>query len=129
MSRSGYSEDGDNWDMIRWRGAVKSAIRGARGQAFLRELLAALDALPSQRLVYGELQENGEVCAIGSVGLRRGVDLAELDPYDYDNLADTFGIAQAMVREIEAVNDEWRREPPEQRFARVREWIVEQIKG
>lgn len=33
MSRSGYSEDLDMWDLIRWRGAVKSALRGKRGQA------------------------------------------------------------------------------------------------
>jgi hypothetical protein len=34
MSRSGYSDDidsaDDQWALIRWRGAVKSAIRGAR---------------------------------------------------------------------------------------------------
>ena len=38
MSRSGYSDDLDNWDLIRWRGQVSSAIRGKRGQGFLREL-------------------------------------------------------------------------------------------
>jgi hypothetical protein len=37
MSRSGYSDDLENWSLIRWRGAVASAIRGRRGQAFLRE--------------------------------------------------------------------------------------------
>jgi len=41
MSRSGYSDDCDVWALIRWRGAVKSAIRGARGQAMLRELIQA----------------------------------------------------------------------------------------
>jgi hypothetical protein len=46
MSRSGYSDDHSEWDLIRWRGAVASAIRGKRGQAFLRELLVALDAMP-----------------------------------------------------------------------------------
>lgn len=57
MSRSGYSDDydGDNWDLIRWRGAVTSAIRGKRGQAFLREALAALDAMPEKQLIAGDL--------------------------------------------------------------------------
>ena len=55
MSRSGYSEDCDGWALVRWRGAVKSAIRGQRGQAFLRELLAALDAIPDKRLIAEEL--------------------------------------------------------------------------
>lgn len=57
MSRSGYSEDydGDHWDLIRWRGAVASSIRGKRGQAFLREALAALDAMPEKKLITGDL--------------------------------------------------------------------------
>lgn len=45
MSRSGYSEELDQWDLIRWRGQVASAIRGKRGQAFLRAMLAALSLL------------------------------------------------------------------------------------
>lgn len=32
MSRCGYSDDYDQWALIRWRGAVESAIRGKRGQ-------------------------------------------------------------------------------------------------
>ncbi len=28
MSRSGYNDDGTEWDLIRWRGAVASAVRG-----------------------------------------------------------------------------------------------------
>jgi hypothetical protein len=46
MSRSGYDEScDDNWGLICWRGAVASALRGRRGQAFLRELVDALDAV------------------------------------------------------------------------------------
>src|SRR5262245_16738600 len=36
---------------MRWRGAVHAAIFGKRGQAFLTELLAALDALPEKKLL------------------------------------------------------------------------------
>jgi len=60
MSRSGYIEDWDDqWGLICYRGAVKSAIRGRRGQAFLREMLAALDALPEKRLITEELVIDG----------------------------------------------------------------------
>lgn len=46
MSRHGYSCDiDDNWALIRWRGAVNSALKGARGQQLLRDIIAALDAL------------------------------------------------------------------------------------
>ena len=45
MSRSGYTDDYDDgyeWANIRWRGAVKSAIRGKRGQATLKAILDAM---------------------------------------------------------------------------------------
>jgi len=61
MSRSGYTEDNDDqWALIRWRGAVKSAMRGKRGQAFLRELLAALDAMSVKRLIANDLVFDGD---------------------------------------------------------------------
>jgi len=105
-------------------------MRGKRGQAFLRELLDALDALPHKRLIAEELQTDGEVCALGAVGARRGVNMAQVDPEDREAVAETFGIAEAMAAEIMAENDEggWGRETPEQRFARVRSWVVRQIR-
>lgn len=129
MSRSGYSEDCDDWwSHIRWRGAVVSAFRGRRGQAFLRELRDALDALESKRLIANELQQEAEVCALGAVGQKRGIDMAVIDPEDSESVADAFGIAPAMAREIVYMNDEWLRETPEQRYARMRQWIVSEIK-
>jgi hypothetical protein len=132
MSRSGYSEDcEDQWALIRWRGAVASAIRGRRGQAFLREMVDALEALPAKRLVAGELQiPDGEVCAIGAVGKARGVDMTNLDPEDAETVAGTFGIADVMAREIVYENDEcgWR-ETPEQRFDRMLRWAKASVKA
>ncbi len=133
MSRSGYGEDIDHWQLIKWRGAVSSAIKGKRGQAFLKEMLAALDALPRQRLLQNDLIDGtGEVCAIGAVGLARGVDMSQVDPDWPEQLAGTFGIARALVCEIEYVNDEdvpyYKEETPEERFARVRNWVASQIK-
>ena len=59
MSRCGYSEDFDDpLELGRWRGQVESALRGKRGQRFLRELIAALDALPQKRLVENALAES-----------------------------------------------------------------------
>jgi hypothetical protein len=130
MTRSGYSEGCEGWELIRWRGAVESAIGGARGQKFLRDLVAALDALPEKRLIQDELQTEDGVCAIGSVGLLRSVDMTKLDVEDYDQLADAFDIAPALVREIEFINDEvgWR-ETPEARFTSVRSWALENLAG
>lgn len=132
MGRSGYSEDYDDNAGYLYRGAVQSAINGRRGQAFLKELLATLDAMPEKRLIARELEEDGDVCAIGSVGKARGIDLSELDPDDAEGVAATFGIAPAMAREIVFENDdEWGfsgNETPEARFERVRKWVAAQIK-
>jgi hypothetical protein len=129
MSRSGYSDDCEGWDLIRWRGAVASAIRGKRGQAFLRELLAALDALPEKRLIANTLEEEGAYCAIGSVGRLRGVDMSGVDPEYREQVAQTFGVAEALAAEIMYENDEgghWK-ETPEERFQRMRAWVVKQL--
>jgi hypothetical protein len=133
MSRCGYSEDGDTdeWATIRWRGQVTSAIRGKRGQAFLTELLGALDAMPEKRLIAGELEAGGEVCAIGSVGKKRGIDMSSLDIDNFGQIAETFGIAHQLVQEIEYMNDEgvgWYQVTPEQRWERVRKWVADQIR-
>lgn len=106
MSRSGYSDDCDGWALIRWRGAVTSAIKGKRGQAFLRETIAALDALPEKRLVANELEADGQFCTLGAVGRARGCGLAAVDPYDRESVAGLFGISAALAAEIMFENDE-----------------------
>lgn len=131
MSRSGYSDDLDNWSMIKWRGQVASAIRGARGQKMLREMLAALEALPDKRLIRHELRDQaGEVCALGALGVARGMDVDYLDPEDPEEVASAFDIAPQLAREIVFKNDEcyYSGEQPEQRYSRMVLWVKEQIR-
>lgn len=135
MSRSGYSDDCEN--LVLWRNAVDRAIGGRRGQAFLREMLATLDALPDRRLVANSFAEpdSGHVCALGAVGKARGMNLAdfEYDPDDDDldrrRVADSFGIAFSLACEVMYENDEgnFHDETPEHRFARMRRWIERQL--
>jgi hypothetical protein len=129
MSRSGYVDAWGPWSNL-WRGAIASAFRGKRGQAFLREMLVALDAMPEKALVDSALEEGGSVCAIGAVGKARGLDMSKVDPDDYDTVAGKFGIATSMAREIAYENDEgaWDIETPEQRWVRMRTWIVKEIR-
>lgn len=137
MNRSGYYEDfcGDaeeQWRMIRWQGAVKSAIRGRRGQRLLRDLIAALDAMPEKVLIADELQDaDGDVCALGAVGLHRGVKMDDIDPEDYEQVAKAFDVAEALAREIEYENDDplgYRHgETPQQRWLRMRSWAVRHL--
>ncbi|MDN7143878.1 hypothetical protein KC131_24850 [Pseudomonas sp. JQ170] len=141
MSRSGYSDDCDGWSLICWRGAVKSAIRGKRGQALLVELRDALDAMPDKRLVTDTLEADGQFCTLGALGAKRGLDMTKIDAHDRESVAQAFGIAEAMAAEIVYENDEspgelvqeadgrWKllSDTPEQRWRRMRAWVESNI--
>jgi len=129
MSRSGYSCDCENIGL--WQGAVRSALCGKRGQAFLRELAAAMDAMPERKLIAGELvTPEGECCALGVVCKSRGLDAANLDFEDAREVGNFVGISHAMAAEIEYLNDDAVRDAtPEARWARMRAWVEEQICG
>ncbi len=132
MSRSGYSEDLENWDMIRWRGAVKSAIKGQRGQEFLKETLEALDAMPVKELIACELiAADGACCLLGAVAKKREMDVVGIDPEDHETVALKFGVATALAQEIFFENDEgaWSnsKETPSERWIRMRKWVVSNL--
>ena len=130
MSRSGYSDDCDGWELIMYRGAVASATRGKRGQQLLRDLLMALDAMPNKRLIAHELEHDGEVCALGALGKVRGMCLEVLNPEESEDVAAAFHVAPALVKEIVFENDEdfhYSKETPEARWSRMRAWVVSQI--
>lgn len=130
MSRSGYVE-GDGWASICWRGAVASAIRGKRGQAFFNELLVAMDKMPVKRLIAHELETNGEFCTLGVLGNSRGLDMGKIDPDEPEQVSSAFDIACALAQEVVFMNDEywdyWKEELPEDRWTRMRSWISDQI--
>ncbi len=132
MSRSGYTDDCDGWNLIRWRGAVAAAIRGKRGQAFILEMWKALTALPEPKLTYGSLiEEDGMVCAMGAVGKSRGVNLGAIDPEDCDRVAEVLGIPPTLAKEIAFLNDDdfcYKKETPEERWARMKTWAEENLK-
>lgn len=130
MSRSGY-DDAEASNL--WLGAVKSAIRGKRGQALLRELRDSMDAMAVKELIADELVAEGSYCALGVVGQARGIAIAEINPEDIENVSKQFDIADALAREIVYQNDEayWRpggkKETPAERWVRVRAWVQSNI--
>lgn len=134
MSRADYDDNASNLDCIRTRGAVMASIRGKRGQAFLRDLAAALDALPEHVLIPGQwVDSRGQYCALGAVAQHCGADVEEMAGEDFDvtDMARTLDIANALAREIVYINDEagpYPAEKPEQRWQRVRKWVQEQIR-
>lgn len=135
MSRSGYTEGdaGDELAYGRWRGAVISAIQGRRGQEFLRELLAILDAMPDQQLIANSFATDAGVCALGAVFVDRGVEPPDIDPDDIDLgetadvAADALGITHALAAEIMDKNDCGWNEAPNVRWRRMRGWVKRQL--
>lgn len=128
MSRSGYSEECENLEL--YRAAVRRAINGQRGQAFLRELAAALDAMPEKVLIKGELvSEKGECCTIGAVCKSRAIDVSHIDYEDPDTVARTIGVARSLAAEIAYMNDEWESpiELPNERWSRMRKWVADNL--
>lgn len=140
--RSGYDDGCDGWELIRWRGAVTSAIRGRRGQAFLHELRDALDAMDQKELIEGYLEDGGKVCAVGCVARARGMLVEGAEELN----ADTLDVANALVREVMFVNDDdwgiwsefdrvkhkdiptWQADIRRRRWERVRRWVDRQIR-
>ena len=133
MSRSGYTDYDDcdedaEKNHEAWRKTVSESFKSKEGQTFLKEMLAAFDALPQKRLIANVLQDaewnedgdklvpvkDGDVCAFGAVGRMRGVEMpAELglddDDYDdepYAEVQSLFGTDEHLTREIMYQNDE-----------------------
>lgn len=106
----------------------------------LSDLLQALDAMPEKSLIIGELKtEQGEVCALGALGVARGMDLARIDPEDPEQVAVAFNIAPQLAQEIAYLNDDYfnflykdnRRVImiPEERWTGMRKWVAAQIRN
>jgi hypothetical protein len=60
VSRSGYCEDGDTALVNLWPNILARAVKGKRGQAFLKELASALDAMPEKKLIAHDLITEGD---------------------------------------------------------------------
>lgn len=130
MSRSGYIEGSDCEHINLYRATVWRTIHGKRGQAFLKELAAAMDAMPEKRLIREELVTHaGECCTIGVVCKSRALDTSKVDIDEADMVGKLVGISTALAAKIEFLNDEDgpANETPEQRWVRMRNWVAEQI--
>lgn len=132
MSRSGYCDDYEYIGL--YRGTVDRAIKGKRGQAFFAALLAALDAMPEKRLIAHELECESGVCALGALGVERGIQMEGVDPTDRRQVGGLFDIAPCLAAEVVFENDEsvgWRGgsgEAPEERWSRMRGWVASNLK-
>ena len=139
MSRSGYEDGCDSdYPVELYRQSVDRALRGKRGQTFLRELATALDAMPVKELIADELvRADGACCTLGVVCKTRGIDVSHIDYEDPWVVGRRLGVATAMAAEIAYMNDEYmpRRhfaedeapETPVQRWERMRKWVSDNL--
>lgn len=146
MSRHSYVDDEEYpGQFALYRQRVARALRGKRGQKFLRELAAELDAMPLRELGRGGLvdEESGKACTLGVAALCRGVDAETLmsveDCEHNEYVSKLLDIAECMAAEIAYENDEHgivcvggpvsvRRETDAERWTRMRAWVREQLR-
>jgi hypothetical protein len=133
--------DAEPWMEGQQAGALRSAIRGQRGQRLLRDLVAGLEALPSPELSAGALEDEdtGCCCAFGVVRRYRGAAAVPLyfDPMEADldppHFAEPFDVAPALAWEVVEVNegssDSNMEAARRQRWERVRAWAVKHLAG
>lgn len=112
--RIGYSEEEDYPGQFGlWQANCQRSLKGRAGQTALRELEAALLALPDKRLIAGKMiDSDGEVCAIGALAKHKGRDLVaetraqlaeigidrDVDEIDGDDEMEEIGVELGMPR-------------------------------
>lgn len=156
--RINYSDEEDfSGQFALWDANCRRSMRGRAGQRELKELEAALLALPEKRLIKDALTDDqGGVCAIACYAQHKGIDLSTFDPEDE---SDQVGIAAGMPRlvawQVVALNDitldtVWevadgpiqrghgvyhggiplvRDMTPEERYEHVLTWVRERVKA
>ena len=77
---------------------LAAAIRSKRGQKLLRDLLGALDAMPEKLLIASDfVWPDGKCCALGALGLTRGMDSEYMQSMGVDCLVDFSKAARAFA--------------------------------
>ena len=87
---------------------LEAAIRGKRGQVLLRDLLAALDEMPEKLLIASDfVWPDGKCCALGALGLSRGMDSEDLNALggDVAKAARAFAAPPSLIEAIQREND------------------------
>lgn len=109
-----------------WQANCERSLRGKHGQEELRELRAALLALPEKRLIL-KLLEDGEggVCAIGAYAKHKALDLSKFDvESDTDEVGIAGGMPALVAWKVVEMNDlQFDSVTPEQRYEKMLAWV------
>lgn len=104
--RIGYSDEEEYPGQFGlWQGNCQRSLKGRAGQAALRELEAALLALPEKRLIAHKIIDSeGDVCAIGALAKHKGRDIlaepnvGDDDEFEGDGEMEEIGMELGMPR-------------------------------
>lgn len=141
-----YDEDFANQAAL-YNANTERCLKGKRGQAFLKEMEAALLTLPQKKLINGAVCQEGQVCAIGALALKRKRDagdsiaaalywLEKEAPDEWqesdataDYAEEHLDVLRRLAFRMAWVNDlkEPEEETPEQRYERVLKWVRSKI--
>ena len=150
MSRTDYAEEEDfpgQWALQEKN--LERLLAGKRGQAVLRDLEAALLAIPEKRLIADHGVKDGEVCTVAALAVHKQVTqgqsrelvLRQLEAeereylgedYEYSEWGDdqytqdlgvSVGVPKSLAWRLVALNDlDYDGCTPEQRYEKVLAW-------
>lgn len=160
MSRATSWEDDEPYPNASalFQANVDRALKGKKGQTFLREIESALLAMPEKKLIGSAVCEGGQVCLLGAVAVERavkngksradalaelekeakehgqyepeGVNWDEADDETLEYLRSLLGIKQfPLAWTFVHENDECHVRTPEERYERMLKWVQRNIKG
>jgi hypothetical protein len=136
--RISYSEDEDYPGQFNlWQGNCQRSLSGRKGQAALRELRAALLALPSKRLIANELDDGADCCAIGALVRYKSLTPKSDREYEMEEVGVECGMPRMVAWKVVELNDvqldrRWDgmksvELTPEERYDAVLKWVGEQL--
>jgi hypothetical protein len=115
-----------------WQANCERSLHGKQGQEELRELRAALLALPEKRLIVGELEDSeGGICAIAAYGKHKGLDLLRFDmDHDSDEVGIAGGMPPLVAWKVVEMNDlQFDQLTPERRYQKMLAWVESKLAG
>jgi len=140
--RIGYSDDED-WpgQFALFQANCRRSLRGQTGQCALRQLEAALLALPKPRLIAHELQDvAGDVCAIGALVRYQGITPKADPEFEMEHIGVECGMPLLVAWKVVEQNDiefdtRYVADPvfhrvlytPEERYDAMLAWVRQQL--
>ena len=93
-----------------WNTLVQEKAWGSRSVKFLTELVEALSSMTDRKLISYTAYRGIQCSTIGVMGIKRGLDLNELNSYMFHDKMNTmavlFGVSTSLIKEVVFQNDE-----------------------